>query len=222
LVLSALLEGSGKKDLALAEIKKSIEMDPKKEAYYHALAQYYARNNMLKNALDEYEDILHKNPSDLTAATMLALLHQSAGNIDSARKTYQYILDRDPKNGLAANNMAWVLAEKGAKKDLDEALRLAQTAKDMYPEDPRVADTLGYVYLRKGMPDNALGQFQMASEKLVDEPAILYHKALALVELKRDTEAVNSLRKALGVSKGFPEKGQAEALLARLIAGEKK
>lgn len=222
LVLSALLEGSGKKDLALAEIKKSIEMDPKKEAYYHALAQYYARNNMLKNALDEYEDILHKNPSDLTAATMLALLHQSAGNIDSARKTYQYILDRDPRNGLAANNMAWVLAEKGAKKDLDEALRLAQTAKDMYPEDPRVADTLGYVYLRKGMPDNALGQFQMASEKLVDEPTILYHKALALVELKRDTEAVNSLRKALGVSKGFPEKGQAEALLARLIAGEKK
>lgn len=221
MVMSALLEGSGKKDLALAEIKKAIEIDPKKDAYYHALAQYYARNNMLKNALDEYEGILHKNPSDLTAATMLALLHQNAGNLDSALKTYKYILDRDPKNGLAANNMAWVLTEKGNKKDLDEALKLAQTAKDMYPEDPRVADTLGYVYLKKGMPDNALGQFQLASEKLSDEPTVLYHLALALADLKRDTEAVNVLRKALGSPKPLQEKQQAQELLARLQTGKK-
>ena len=221
MIMSALLEGSGKKDLALSEIKKAIELDPGKDAYYHALAQYYARNNMLKNAIDEYEGILNKKPSDLTAATMLALLHQSAGNLDSARKTYKYILDRDPKNGLAANNMAWVLAEKGKKSDLDEALRLAQTAKDMYPEDPRVADTLGYVYLKKGMPDNALGQFQMASEKLTDEPTILYHMALALADLKRDTEAASSLRKALGSTKPFPEKQQAKELLARLQTGKK-
>ena len=222
MVLSALHEGSGNKDLALAEIKKAIELDPRKDAYYHALAQYYARNKMLEKALDEYEGILHKNPSDLAAATMLALLHQNAGNPDSAMKTYKYILDRDPKNGLAANNMAWMLAEKGTKRDLDEALKLAQTAKDMYPEDPRVADTLGYVYLRKGMTDNALGQFQLALEKLADEPTILYHKALALVDLKRDTEAMNTLRKAMAGTKPFPEKQQAQKLLVRLMEGEKK
>jgi tetratricopeptide (TPR) repeat protein len=92
----------------------------------------------------------------------------------------------------------------------------------MYPEDPRVADTLGYVYLKKGMPDNALGQFQMASEKLTDEPTILYHMALALADLKRDTEATNNLRKALGSTKPFPEKPQARELLARLQTGKKK
>ena len=62
MVLSALLEGSGKKDEALSEIKKAIELDPKKDAFYHALAQYYARNNMIKNALDEYEKILEQKP----------------------------------------------------------------------------------------------------------------------------------------------------------------
>ncbi|MCK7471333.1 MAG: hypothetical protein MZU95_11580 [Desulfomicrobium escambiense] len=31
----------------------------------------------------------------------------------------------------------------------------------------------------------------MASEKLGDEPTILYHMALALADLKRDTEAVS-------------------------------
>lgn len=222
MVLSALLEGSGRKDLALSEIKKAIELDPRKDAYYHALAQYYARNNMLKQALDEYESILNKKPSDLAAATMLALLHQNAGNTASALKTYRYILERDPKNGLAANNLAWMLAARGDRKDLDEALKLAQTAKDAYPEDPRVADTLGFVYLRKGMADNALGQFQMASEKLADEPTIHYHMAMALADLKRHTEAVNTLRKALGSTRQFPEKQQAQELLAQLQSGGKK
>ncbi len=221
MVLSALLEGQGKKDQALAEIKQAIKIDPKKEPLYHALAQYYVRNNMTQKALDEYEAILHKNPSDLGAASMLALLHQGKGDAVSAKKAYQYVLDRDPKNGLAANNLAWMLAEQGGRADLDEALRLAQTAKDMYPEDPRVADTLGYVYLKKGMPDNALGQFQVAAEKLVDEPTILYHIALALADLKRGTEAEGYLKRALGSTKPFPEKSQAQGLLTRLQTQKK-
>jgi tetratricopeptide (TPR) repeat protein len=222
IILSALLEGSGKKDEALSEIKTAIGLDPKKDAFYHALAQYYARNNMVKNALEEYQSILNKNPDDITAATMLALLYQNSGKLDDAQKVYKYILDKNPKNGLAANNLAWVLTERGKKSDLDEALKFAQTAKDMYPDDPRVADTLGYVYLKKGLPDNALGQFQLASEKLGDEPTILYHMALALMDLKRDNEAVSYLKKSLLSAKQFPEKQQAQEQLTRLQSGKTK
>lgn len=222
MILSALLEGSGKKDEALSEIKKAIDLDPKKDIFYHALAQYYVRNKMLKNALDEYQTILNKKPDDLRAATMLALLHQGAGNMDDARKVYKYILDKDPKNALAANNLAWVIAEKGSKNELGEALKLAQTAKDMYPDDPRIADTLGYVYLKKGLPDNALGQFQVASEKLGDDPTISYHMALALIDLKRNTEAASYLKKSLSSTKPFPEKQLAQAQLTRIQSGKSK
>lgn len=222
MVLSALLEGSGKKDEALSEIKKAIELDPKKDAFYHALAQYYARNNMIKNALDEYEKILNKNPNDMTAAMMIALLQQGSGNLEAAQKVYKYILDKNPKNGLAANNLAWVLVEKGKKSDLDEALKLAQTAKDIYPEDPRIADTLGYVYLKKGLADNALAQFQMASEKQGDDPTILYHMASALIDLKRGAEAIPYLKKSLATTKQFPEKQQAQKQLEHLQSGQIK
>jgi tetratricopeptide (TPR) repeat protein len=222
MVLSALLEGSGKKDEALSEIKKAIEREPDKSMLYHALAQFYARHNMIKDALDEYEKILNKSPEDLRAATMLALLNQSSGDIDAAKKVYKYILDKDPKNGLAANNLAWILAEGDKKKDLDEALKLAQTAKDAYPDDPRIADTLGYIYLKKGLPENALGQFQMASEKLQDDPTILYHLALALVDLKKGADAVPYLKKSLGSSQQFTDRQQAQTLLAELQSGKKK
>jgi tetratricopeptide (TPR) repeat protein len=222
MILSALLEGSGKKDEALSEIKKAIEREPDKSMLYHALAQFYARHNMIKDALDEYEKILNKSPEDLRAATMLALLNQSSGDIDAAKKVYKYILDKDPKNGLAANNLAWILAEGDKKKDLDEALKLAQTAKDAYPDDPRIADTLGYIYLKKGLPENALGQFQMASEKLQDDPTILYHLALALVDLKKGADAVPYLKKSLGSSQQFTDRQQAQTLLAELQSGKKK
>jgi len=220
MILSALLESSGKKDEALNEIKKAISMEPDKDIFYHALAQYYVRNKMIKNALDEYQSILNKKPDDLRAAIMLALLHQGAGNLDNAQKVYRYILEKNPKNALAANNLAWILAEKGNKNELGEALKLAQTAKDAYPDDPRIADTLGFVYLKKGLPDNAIGQFQVALEKLGDEPTVQYHMALALMELKRNPEAVSYLKKALGSTKPFPEKQQAQASLARIQSGK--
>lgn len=222
MILSALLEGSGKTTEALPEIKKAIKREPDKVMLYHALAQFYARHNMIKDALNEYEKILKKNPDDLRAATMLALLNQSSGNNDAAKKVYKYILDKDPKNGLAANNLAWILTEGGNKRDLDEALKLAQTAKDAYPDDPRVADTLGYIYLKKGLPENAFGQFQMANEKLQDEPAILYHLALAMVDLKKGTDAVSYLKKSLGSTQQFNERKQAQELLTELQSGKKK
>jgi len=150
---------------------------------------------------------------------MLALLQQGSGNLEGAQKVYKYILDKNPKNGLAANNLAWLLADKVNKSDLDEALKLAQTAKDVYPEDPRIADTLGYVYLKKGLTDNALAQFQMASEKQGDDPTILYHMASALIDLKRGPEAIPYLKKSLATTKQFPEKQQAQKQLENLQSG---
>jgi tetratricopeptide (TPR) repeat protein len=222
MVLSFLFEGAGNNDNALTEIKKAIDREPDKIIFYHALAEFYARHNMVKNALNEYQKILNKKPDDLSAATMLALLYQGSGDIKSAKKVYKYILDKNPKDARAANNMAWILAEENNKKDLDEALMLAQKAKDTFPEDPRIADTIGFVYLRKGLPDNALGQFQLALEKLPNEPTILYHQALALVDLKKVQEAIPVLKKSINRTEQFKEKQEAQAMLSRLQSGKVK
>ena len=40
----------------------------------------------------------------------------------------------------AANNLAWIFSEHGG--DRDRALALAQTAKELAPENPQVSDTL--------------------------------------------------------------------------------
>ena len=221
IVLAGLLEKSGKKDEALASIKQAIGMDPKRNDFYHYLAAFYTRNHMVKEALKQYEDILNKNPKDLGAASMLAMLHQNAGNIDDAVKSYNYILERDPSNALASNNLAWIIAEQGNKSELDRALQLAQKAKEKFPEDPRVADTLGYVYLKKGLYGNAQSQFALSLEKLPDDPTINFHMAQALAGQNQVEEALEFVNKALSFRMDYNDREEAQRLLETLSSKTK-
>jgi tetratricopeptide (TPR) repeat protein len=61
--------------------------------------------------------------------------------------------------GVAANNLAWMLAEDG---DYDAALRWAQVATDAIRERPEPHDTLGWIYLRRNQPVEALAAFERA------------------------------------------------------------
>lgn len=221
IVLAGLLEKSGKKDDALSSIRQALELEPTRGEFYHYLAAFYVRNHREKEALKEYEDILNKEPKDLGAASMLALLHQNAGNIDSAVKSYKYILERDPANALACNNLAWIIAEQGNKSDLDRALQLAQKAKEKFPDDPRIADTLGFVYLKKGLYGNAQTQFALALEKMPDEPAVNFHMAQTLAGLGQNKDALGYVKKALASTAVFKERSEAQRLLETLSSKAK-
>ena len=216
MILSGLLEGAGRKDEAIETIKQAIELEPKRDEVYHYLAAFYVRNRMIKQALKEYEDILNKRPDDLKAATMLALLNHESGDIENAIKVYNYILERDPSHGIAANNLAWIIAERGKRSELDRALHLAMKAKEKFPDNPRIADTLGYIYLKKGIYANAQAQFSLALEKLPDEATINYHMALSLAKQGMAQEAMPYLKKALGSGNAFGEREDAQKLLSSL------
>ena len=67
-------------------------------------------------------------------------IHERRGNIPKARESYEKVLALNPRFAPAANNLAWILSEHGGDKD--RALALAQTAKELAPEDPQVSVTL--------------------------------------------------------------------------------
>ncbi len=215
LVLSALFEKAGMKNDALAKIKGAIEQYPDRQDLYYALADFYARNGMIDLAIAEFKNLLNKKPDDLKSAIMLALLLNDKGDIENAEKTYSYILERDPSNRIAANNLAWILAGRGKKADLDKAMDLATKARRSDPENPSIADTLGYIYLQKGMTTNAKNQFLMALDKNPDEPSFNYHMAQALVKEGKKKEAAVYLRTALKTP-SFSEKPDAQKLLKNI------
>jgi len=221
IVLAGLCEKGGRVDDAVSHIEKSIELDPANQNLYFSLASIYARNDRIEDAIIEYKAIFDKDPDNLTSATMLALLYHSKGYKQKELELYRDILEKEPSHMVAANNLGWSLSETGNAADLDKALVIVSKAKDKHPENPQLADTLGVIYLKKGLYENAIGQFTLALEGLPDDPQIHFHMAEALIAQDRETEAARHLKAALDSDEGFSMKDEAQKILNTLDAGIK-
>ena len=86
-------------------------------------------------------------------------------------------------------------------------------AKQAMPDEPHIADTLGYVHLKRGSYPLAMSQFQQALENRPDDPIITFHLAQAQYGKGDKDEAVATLKKALESKQEFKERAEAEALL---------
>ena len=85
---------------------------------------------------------------------MLGLLLHAQRDARGAIEHYEKAVELDPQTAAsAANNLAWLYAESG--ENLDRALELAQIARTHLPADAEPLDTLGWVYMKKGVMSQA-------------------------------------------------------------------
>lgn len=100
---------------------------------------------------------LRSRPEDPKILMALATIYHEGKKYEKAREIYENILQKDPKNYWALNNLAWLLA---TSKDPTlyqprKALSLAREAAALKP-DPVILDTLAEAYFVNGLPDLAL------------------------------------------------------------------
>ena len=142
----------------------------------------------------------------------LGTLQEQNGDTTGAKEAYSKVLNRDPHFAPAANNLAWLIVHENMP-DLGDALRLALVAKERFPEDPNISDTLGYIHYKRNAFDLATTQFRLALEDLPHVPTIRYHLALSLKGQGADDEALKELEQALQSETAFPEQEEAKKLL---------
>jgi tetratricopeptide (TPR) repeat protein len=159
------------------------------------LAQLYLKQGRLDQARAEYEGIGQRNPSDVSARTMVGSLLEAQGKRDDAVKAYQVVVNSGGNAPVAANNLAFIYAERGT--NLDEALQLATQAKQRMPDDASVDDTLGWIYYKKGQPQLAAGPLQDSLKKRPDNAEVLYHLGMTQAKLGQNVDARVSLQRAL-------------------------
>ena len=159
------------------------------------------------------EDWLAKNPEDSAAHLALAQNHLGRGQLDQARVRYQKVLELNPFDAAALNNLAYVLD----KQDSAEALEYAQRAVRLSPDDPAILDTLGWMLVRRGRTDQGLKYLRDAHSRAAGNPQIRYHIASALVALNRAEEAKVELRRALQISDEFEGVDEARRMLATVV-----
>lgn len=198
---------------AESALRKAIDLDPKLSVAYVLLARTYMASNQSKQALDELTALAAKTKSE-TAMILIAQIHISLKQYEAARDAYQSLLTVDPKSITALNNLARLYCENLGQLDL--AYETAKRARDLAPGDPAVADTLGWVTLRRGDYHNALALFEESAEQQPEHPAFQYHIGMAHYMLGEEEPARLSLQRAVAAGADFPEKEEARRHLALL------
>jgi tetratricopeptide (TPR) repeat protein len=152
-------------------------------------------------------------PTMLPAYAMLAQLYMAQGNLAQAKKRFEEVLAMDPGATIAANNLAWMYADSG--ENLDAALQLAQIATAGLPDSPQLMDTLGYVYLKKKLPQLAIPQFSRSVEKEPKNAIYLLHLGMAYLDSGDIERGRNALQRALDAKPDAATTAQIQTLLAR-------
>lgn len=201
-------------DKAEAAFKKAIEIDNIALVSYLNLGELYQRSGRLDQAANEYETVLKITPKLLTVRVLLGMIYEQRKEYDKAKAQYEEALKTDAKFAPAANNLAWILIEQGGNSDL--ALSYAQTARERQPDDPHIADTLGWIYYKKNAFLSAVSLLNEAAEKLPSNPVVLFHHGMAQYKKGDTAAAKKSLQASLKLSQDFPGANEARKTLAEL------
>lgn len=192
-VMLALLEirkGKGSDESivkARALLESALEKDPDTPGVYFALGQLDRIGGNLEDAVKNYNALLETRPGHIPTLMLLAQSYEQLEQFENAAATYDKVLEQNSRFGPAANNLAWLLAEK-VEPNLDRALELAKIASEEMPKTASVVDTLGWVYTKRGQARIGLSKLEDAIDLHREETGgkdnaeILYHAAFAAKE----------------------------------------
>ena len=164
----------------------------------------------LEDARRRIAPLMH-GPTEAIATAKLALVEQTAGNYEAASQQYRRVLQIKPSDAGVLNNLAYLLTEFIGNPD--EALRYAQTAKELAPENAAVDDTLGWTYYRMGRYGDAVQHLELAVKRAPSARRNA-HLAMAYARYGDRVRARQTLSAALKMDPNLPEASQAQKVVA--------
>jgi tetratricopeptide (TPR) repeat protein len=185
---------------AEAALRRAVELDADFVPAYTALAEIYFGTQQPDRAIDQYKKITERRPDDFVAFRNIGLIEAGRGQLDAAADYYRRVLAIRPDEPVAANNLAALYGEHG-KGNAEEAMRLGQDVVRRFPNEPGFADTLGWVYYRKGLYRDAVEQLRRAvagaSKRGGDNSLYRWHLGAALAKSGDKGAARRELQKCL-------------------------
>jgi len=220
-ILGEMYARKGQLDEALAEFQKAVQIEPTYAPGYKNIGHVYLLMSSPDKAIEEYSKALSYRPNYGEVYSGLGDAYLTKGMTQKAVEGYKSSISEDairtlPIRALISvyNNLAYIYAEE--ERDLDEALSFAQKASQVAPKHPGIADTLGWVYYKKGLYSEAMANLEVAIEGMPDNPTVRYHLGAAYYRQGVKDKAAVELRKALSTNDKFEGAEDAKRLLAEL------
>jgi tetratricopeptide (TPR) repeat protein len=215
-MLGEVLSISGAHEAAVLHYREAARLNPKWITPWLNWATLSLSRKTPDVAVRVVQDGLKANPDSEELQMLLASAHSAQGQIDLAMAAYEMTLRLNPRNVLAANNLAVLLVDhKGDPSSLQKAFSLSRDFEREAPH-PLFIDTLGWVKFKMGQPDEAIRLMKDAVAKSPDMSVLNYHLGMALFQSGKHPEARIYLSKALKGSDSFEGRREAEQALAQI------
>jgi Tfp pilus assembly protein PilF len=174
MLLGRWLEDGGNTAEARQAWEAAKKADPASLAAELGLARLDMTGGFIDSARRRLSAVIAAQPNNITARVLLGEIEKKTGDRSAAIAQYRAVLALDQGSLIALNDLAFMLSQESP----GEALKYAQRAGEIAPDNAAVEDTLGWVYYRNGIYDSAIQYLKTAVEK-ARTPLREYHLAMA-------------------------------------------
>ncbi len=152
---------------------------------------------------------LADHPADLGVAMLRAAGLARKGDVDGTIAQYEAL--KGTEDPVVLNNLAWLYMERGDER----AIATAEQAYALAPDDPDIADTMGWILVQFGQPVSAIQLINSSVRARPSDATFHYHLGVAYLEAG-DLEAGRAaLEEAMKLG-DFPDRPEVERRLQAL------
>jgi len=159
------------------------------------LALRYARAlrsaGQATKAIEAMESAQSRYPDNRQITFALALAYQEADRQNEAKEAYEKIIEAQPNNVIAINNLAWLY-----QQDEDpRAIEVAKRAYELRSDSGAVADTFGWILFKEGQHNESVPILEKAHAADPESAEIGLHLADAYKAVGEQAKAKAILEK---------------------------
>ena len=197
---------------AVLEAQELLKRAPENLAARRLLARIYVRTlgdlsagtaqrETVNRAIDQYREILRLDPTDTDSALWLARLYRLQNDHDKAAEVLRGILEREPENESAVEQLTQLLLDQGKSMD---AIALLERLVKRSPT-PGLLDLLGDAYTQLHDAAHAEEAYRKAVALDQDAPSHRRGLAQALLSQEKYEEALLQYKKLAELDPEEPE-----------------
>jgi tetratricopeptide (TPR) repeat protein len=164
---------------------------------YARIGVTYSTKGDVQKGLENLQKARQLVPTSVAYISQIAQYYDILGNRQEALKAYREAMKLEPNNPVVLNNLAYLMTSTNG--NLDEALTLAQRAKQQLSNFPEVSDTIGWIYIKKNLSDSAIEIFRDLNAKVTNNPTFRYHYGMALAQKGDKANALIQLKTAMQI-----------------------
>lgn len=159
------------------------------------LSSFYKEKEMIDESIALIREGLAIDPENTDLLFELGVIYDRQGKTDQAIAQMEAVLKLSPEHPDALNYLGYTYADQGIK--LDEAEVMIKKALEFKPDNGYIIDSLGWVYFKQGLFEEALLQLQRAVELIPDDPVVLEHLGDLYLQMNDREKALEYYRRSI-------------------------